>query len=135
MARTTRKDRDDAREAAATATAQHGQIASVGATAAPPDVAVGTSHFATSTAARRLAQQQAYDDMHVKGSDTAPAPGSSCVDAPTRPQWQKVLWLRQPYPDDYVDPSFLRELVRIFAFAFGCAAIWEMVQPPAIPKK
>ena len=28
------------------------------------------------------------------------------------PCWEKVLWKRQPFPDNYIPPSFLQELVR-----------------------
>jgi hypothetical protein len=27
------------------------------------------------------------------------------------PNWEKVLWKQQPYPDNYVDDTFLKELV------------------------
>lgn len=29
------------------------------------------------------------------------------------PPWEKVLWKRQPYPDNYTDDSFLQQLVRL----------------------
>ena len=29
---------------------------------------------------------------------------------PAKPPWQKVLWRKQPYEDDYVPKSFLAEL-------------------------
>ncbi|GAA5933841.1 phosphatidylinositol N-acetylglucosaminyltransferase [Sporobolomyces koalae] len=32
--------------------------------------------------------------------------------APERPPYRKVLYLRQPYPDNWVDPSFLQDLER-----------------------
>lgn len=28
------------------------------------------------------------------------------------PQWQKLLWVKQNYPDNYVDSTFLDELQR-----------------------
>jgi phosphatidylinositol glycan class C protein len=28
------------------------------------------------------------------------------------PRWEKVLWKEQPYPDNYVDDTFLNSLVR-----------------------
>lgn len=31
----------------------------------------------------------------------------------TPPRWEKVLWKKQPYPDNYTDASFLQQLVRL----------------------
>lgn len=37
--------------------------------------------------------------------------GSTQAAAPALPPWEKVLWRRQPYPDNYTDASFLQHLV------------------------
>lgn len=46
--------------------------------------------------------------------DTVEASTSSTladeVREPTEAPWEKVLWRKQPYPDNYVPPSFLAEL-------------------------
>jgi phosphatidylinositol glycan class C protein len=31
---------------------------------------------------------------------------------PNNPPWQKLLWVKQNYPDNYVDSTFLDELQR-----------------------
>lgn len=41
--------------------------------------------------------------VRVMGPDGAPGPAVP---------WQKVLWERQPFPDNYVDERFLEELRR-----------------------
>lgn len=41
--------------------------------------------------------------VRVMGPDSAPGPAVP---------WQKVLWERQPFPDNYVDQRFLEELRR-----------------------
>lgn len=41
--------------------------------------------------------------VRVMGPDSAPGPAVP---------WQKVLWERQPFPDNYVDERFLEELRR-----------------------
>lgn len=37
------------------------------------------------------------------------------VDQPL-PQWEKVLWKEQPYPDNYTDATFLQQLV-LYSFS------------------
>jgi hypothetical protein len=32
--------------------------------------------------------------------------------SPNNPPWQKLLWVKQNYPDNYVDSTFLDELQR-----------------------
>lgn len=39
------------------------------------------------------------------------------------PKWEKVLWKKQPYPDNYVGPSFLQDLVR-FTCANACLHVF-----------
>jgi hypothetical protein len=46
----------------------------------------------------------------VNGDAAATAPAATAT-APL-PPWEKVLWRKQPYPDNYTDPTFLQALVR-----------------------
>jgi hypothetical protein len=36
--------------------------------------------------------------------------------SPLRRPWEKVLWRRQPYPDNHVPPTFLEELKKLRRF-------------------
>lgn len=42
----------------------------------------------------------------------AAAPGHSLPTEDSAPRWEKVLWKPQPFPDNYVDHTFLQHLVR-----------------------
>ncbi|KAF5102709.1 hypothetical protein D0Z00_000201 [Geotrichum galactomycetum] len=41
---------------------------------------------------------------------TSSSPGASGGDEEPLPRWRKLLWVRQPYPDNYVDDTFLSQL-------------------------
>lgn len=41
---------------------------------------------------------------------TSYSPGESGSDEEPLPRWRKLLWVRQPYPDNYVDDTFLSQL-------------------------
>ena len=48
----------------------------------------------------------------ARGLPSFPQPVDSTLpDTSLRPKWQRKLYLRQPYPDNYVDPGFLVGLV------------------------
>ncbi len=41
------------------------------------------------------------------------------------PQWEKVLWKQQPFPDTYTDATFLKELVRPrLEQSFSLCQVW-----------
>lgn len=63
------------------------------------------------SSAAQAAAQAAGGGAPASGAQRAaaappPAPGGPL------PPWEKVLWRRQPYPDNYTDPTFLQALVR-----------------------
>lgn len=39
-------------------------------------------------------------------------------DQPPDPPWEKVLWRRQPFPDNYVPPWYLSELKELREFIY-----------------
>lgn len=44
---------------------------------------------------------------------------AAAADSEPKPKWEKVLWRRQPYPDNYVPPSYLAELDDLREFILG----------------
>jgi phosphatidylinositol glycan class C protein len=46
----------------------------------------------------------------LKTMTTSSSPGTSNGDEEPLPRWRKLLWVRQPYPDNYVDDTFLSQL-------------------------
>lgn len=47
-----------------------------------------------------------------QGADAPPADAPPAGSGGQLPKWEKVLWKCQPYPDNYVDETFLKGLVR-----------------------
>ncbi|GBF92993.1 phosphatidylinositol N-acetylglucosaminyltransferase subunit C [Raphidocelis subcapitata] len=76
----------------------------------------------------------------ARGTAAATLPRApSAAAQPAGPVWEKVLWRRQPYPDNYTDPTFLQALVvnadvprRAFArVALGSAAVTQQLSAVA----
>jgi hypothetical protein len=59
---------------------------------------------------------QHLGQLTEQNSGTSTPPLAHANDSAVNPQlgadaWQKVLWKRQQYPDNYTDDTFLKELV------------------------
>lgn len=50
------------------------------------------------------------DEKITQPSSASSGPASQQAVPDESPQWERVLWRRQPFPDNYVPPSFLAEL-------------------------
>ena len=64
-------------------------------------------HVMTSTQTRSQTRQTARIST---ATPLTPSPPDGSVCEPTKAPWEKVLWRKQPYADNYVPPSFLAEL-------------------------
>lgn len=64
----------------------------------------------------RPEQPSGRDDADAQAPDhdttqsISPEPVPELVPEPEPPQWERVLWRQQPFPDNYVPPTFLAEL-------------------------
>jgi hypothetical protein len=61
---------------------------------------------------RSIARSRSYIPIAMYAPVVRPFQTLEYQHNPNNPPWQKLLWVKQNYPDNYVDSTFLDELQR-----------------------
>lgn len=120
-----RRTRSQARQSAKQQEQQH--INSSNNTAASSKAGHGAAAQGTDELCKGLHTDgtiPSYTPAAAAATATAAAGGPPQED--TTVSWQKVLWKKQPYPDNYTDSSFLQHLVSIKAAA-SWTPHWQLI--------